>query len=209
MLVHRHRADWARRMNRGHIRKRGESWYLRVYAGTDPKTGRERRLVRTVKGSEKEARRALSQLIAEADRGQIPVEQSTLAAYLGRWLEAYAKPNTQPITYKRYEELVRIHIVPNIGRLRLNRLEPYHLQGLYSRVQETNCPRTALKVHRLLFQALKQAVRWVLFRSMSLQWWMLRRLNSLLHSSRPQATSNGSLQSLRACTRERWFTWLL
>jgi integrase len=75
-------------------------------------------------------------------------------------LEAYAKPNTQPTTYKRYEELVRIHIVPNIGRLRLNRLEPYHLQGLYSRVQETNCPRTALKVHRLLFQALKQAVRW-------------------------------------------------
>ena len=146
-------------MNRGHIRKRGSSWTIQVYVGVD-KLGCERRLTKTIKGTEKDAEHALTALLAEADKGLISTDRSTLAEFLERWLQEYAEPNVEPTTYKRYEELVRIHIVPKIGHIRMGKLEALHLQNIYDNVRKTNCPRTALKVHRLLFQALKYAMRW-------------------------------------------------
>lgn len=146
-------------MNRGHIRKRGNAWNIQAYVGKD-KLGREHRISKTVRGTEKDAKRALTDLLADADKGLISTDRSTVAEFLERWLKEQALPNVEPTTYKRYEELVRIHIVPNIGTIKLGRLDPYHLQALYSAVQKTNCPRTALKVHRLMFQSLKHAMRW-------------------------------------------------
>ncbi|MDH3753816.1 MAG: hypothetical protein OEU32_08075 [Acidimicrobiia bacterium] len=52
----------------GSIRQRGErSWELRVYAGRDPESGRKQYVTRTVKGSKREADRALSRLVGQVD----------------------------------------------------------------------------------------------------------------------------------------------
>lgn len=150
-------------MNRGHLRKRGDSWQLQVFVGkTNGKRGRY--VTRTVNGTQKEASEALSRFVVEADQGGLPSGNSTVEEYLNQWLGSYAATNVQPSTYKRYEQLIRIHVLPSIGKSRLNKLDPFQLQDLYGRVQQSNCRRTALKVHNLLHLALKHAKRWRLVR---------------------------------------------
>ena len=68
-------------------------WELRVYLGIDPDTRKQRWLTKTVHGSQRFARRALEDLVAEADRARI--RAGTLADLLDRWFEA-ASPGWPP-----------------------------------------------------------------------------------------------------------------
>lgn len=50
---------------RGHVRRRGNSWELRVCEGKDPDSGRYRYRTRTVGGSRADAERALELFVQE------------------------------------------------------------------------------------------------------------------------------------------------
>ncbi|GGP02590.1 site-specific integrase [Nonomuraea glycinis] len=52
----------------------------------------------------------------------MPTKNPTLAAFLSRWLEEVIKPNREPTTYVAYEPLVRLYIVPGLGKKRLDKL---------------------------------------------------------------------------------------
>jgi integrase len=86
-------------------------------------------------------------------------ERLTVEQFLGRWLEA-KRGTVGSGTWTRYEELVRLHVNPRIGRYRLARLKPDQLQHFYSELQASRSSATALKVHRMLHSAFKLAVRW-------------------------------------------------
>lgn len=150
---------------RGHIRKRGRnSWYLVVEAARDPRTGRRRQVTRTVRGTKREAESELARLVAGVQDGS-PVrhEPLTVGAYFDRWLREYAASNVQPSTYRRYADLLRLHAVPGVGSLRLTRLRPLDIQGLYSAALAKGLsPRTVAHLHRVVYEALKHAVRWEL-----------------------------------------------
>jgi integrase len=61
-------------------------------------------------------------------------------------------------TYERYESIVRVHLVPALGRSRLKTLTPDHVRGLYrDRLDSGLSPRSVLHIHRTLSKALKQA----------------------------------------------------
>jgi integrase len=61
-------------------------------------------------------------------------------------------------TYERYESIVRVHLSPALGRIRLKVLTPGHVRGLYrEKLDAELAPRTVLHVHRTLSKALKQA----------------------------------------------------
>src|ERR1700686_1656238 len=49
------------------MRKRGDSWELRVYAGTDPETGKRQWVSATTKGTRRAAQRALVEFAARTD----------------------------------------------------------------------------------------------------------------------------------------------
>ena len=52
-------------------------------------------------------------------RGEAPIpEQETVASYLQRWLED-KKAEVRPRTYESYEQIVRNHLAPGLGRFRL------------------------------------------------------------------------------------------
>jgi integrase len=69
--------------------------------------------------------------------------------------------SVKPITFESYERLVRVHIAPALGRLKLKALSPAHLQGFYrERLDAGLSPRTVQYLHVLLHKALKQALRW-------------------------------------------------
>lgn len=54
---------------RGFIRRRGQSWELRVYLGRDPVSGRERYATRSMRGSRRDAERLLREMVAAAEAG--------------------------------------------------------------------------------------------------------------------------------------------
>jgi integrase len=149
---------------RGHIRKRArDSWSLVVDAGRDPDTGKRKQIWKTFHGNKKQAEAELARLVSAVETGTDlePLRLST-AAFLERWLKA-AKSRVGPRTHDRYSEVVRLHIVPNLGRIQLARLRPLQLESLYERLEASGLSRqTVLHVHRVLFTALRQAVRWQL-----------------------------------------------
>ena len=149
----------------GSIVKRGKnSWSVIVDLGRDPVTGKRRQLWRSVKGRKREAEALLVQLLHQRDTGiDAPPGKLSVAEFLQRWLATYARPNTAPKTFLRYEQLVRVHMVPTLGSLPLTKLRPLHIQEAYCRILDKGLSaRTALQCHRVLREALKHAVKWQL-----------------------------------------------
>ena len=89
-------------------------------------------------------------------------ERITLSEYLNRWLYDVAKQRMRPMTWQGYEHLVRLHILPSLGRVRLAKLTPQHVQSLVTqKLREGHlAPRTIQYMHSVLRAALNQAVRW-------------------------------------------------
>ena len=145
----------------GYIRSRGkDTWEVSVFLGSV--NGRKRRRQVTVRGSKKEAERVKARLVHERETGiDIEPGRITVGDFLERWLRSYASTK-RPSTYRRYEGLIRVHLMPVIGALKLSKLRPAHIQEAYARVQQARAPRTALHVHRVLKEALSHAVQWQL-----------------------------------------------
>jgi integrase len=99
---------------------------------------------------------------ALSDRGDglvFDAGRLTVGDYLGRWLDASVKGTVRLTTYQGYERIVRLHIVPSLGRIRLKDLTPASVRGLYKeRLQAGLSPRMVQLVHVTLHKALKQAV---------------------------------------------------
>jgi len=109
-----------------------------------------------------EAAHLLAQTIAQREAGRLVVapNQST-GAYLQQWLEQVVKPRVRPGTYRGYEQLVRTHLVPALGKTRLDRLAPAQVQAvLNAKLEGGLAPATVRYIRAVLRSALKHAVRW-------------------------------------------------
>lgn len=154
----------------GYVRQRAKgTWTVVINLGPDPITGKRRQLARTVRGSKREADALCIKLLHERDSGlHQAANRITVADYLKHWLTAYAEPNTAPRTYARYEEIVRVHLVPALGRYVLSRLRPAQIQSYYAAALKAGradgrgglSAQTVVHHHRVFREALQQAVRW-------------------------------------------------
>ena len=108
-----------------------------------------------------EVARKLAVAIKAREDGLPPVsERQTVRQYMGHWLES-TRPSLRPKTWLRYEQLLRLHVVPEIGKVRLVRLSPQHLQRLYAgRLDAGLSPGSVVQLHAVLRRALGQAARW-------------------------------------------------
>ena len=93
--------------------------------------------------------------------------KQTLARNLD-WLAAI-KGNVRQKTYQGYESYIRVHVQPAIGKHRMAKLNPLHLQRLYSqKLEQGLSPTTVRHIHATLHRALDQAVRWgILYRNVA------------------------------------------
>ena len=84
----------------------------------------------------------------------------TVSEFLNRWLSDHAAMNAAPSTLTRYRQIVE-RLAPLVGALQLQELRPPHIQDAYARLLEDGlAPRTVLHHHRVLREALQQALRW-------------------------------------------------
>lgn len=138
-----------------------------IELGHDPATGRRKRLVRTVHGKKSWANSEMLRLMQELSTGTYvkPAEHDT-AGFLRKWLEGRRPAGLSPHTIQGYAINIDRHIIPRIGHLRLDKVEPLHIQSLYSQMLAGGkSPKTVLEVHRTLHTALQQAVKWGMIRS--------------------------------------------
>jgi len=99
-------------------------------------------------------------LKARLDGVPLPSEQLKVRRYLQEWLQG-AQPTVRPSTWRRYEQLLRVHALPTLGTLPLARLEPRHVQRLYADcLAQGLAPATVRQLHAVLHRALGQAVKW-------------------------------------------------
>ncbi|OBJ22253.1 hypothetical protein A5622_15915 [Mycobacterium sp. 1245801.1] len=83
---------------------------------------------------------------------------TTAAKWCEHWLEHIVKPRVRPNTFRYYEEAVRLHIAPAIGKIRLSKLTQQHVRQMQRDIQATST-RNAVKAHQALQKALTDAVR--------------------------------------------------
>lgn len=84
----------------------------------------------------------------------------TLAAWMQEYLDNVAARRVRDSTLTRYRSLAKTHIVPHLGRHRLDRLQPEHVERMYAAMAAGgSAPATVLQAHRLLSRALKIAMQ--------------------------------------------------
>jgi integrase len=83
----------------------------------------------------------------------------TLGKYLDSWLKDSVRDTVRLTTYQGYERIVRLHVKPSLGLIKIDKLTPVHVRGLYrERLEAGLAPRMVQLVHTTLHKALKQAV---------------------------------------------------
>ncbi|MGC5236009.1 tyrosine-type recombinase/integrase [Streptomyces albogriseolus] len=135
-------------------------WHARVPMGyKDDGTPYRRHLTRPTRKDLVEEVRRLEKQRDEGSARQ-PGKPWTVEKWLRHWVENIAKPVVSENTYAGYEVAVRVHLVPGVGKHRIDRLEPEHLESLYRRMQRNGSkPATAHQAHRTIRTALGEAVR--------------------------------------------------
>jgi integrase len=154
-------------MARGTIRQHSKrSFTVQVYLGRDPGTGGKRYHAETVRGSQEDADRRLTEILGEIDMGNPPSShRPTVAVWLESWLEDHAASRVRPRTLDGYRGSVRRYLIPSIGRVRLDRLarEVESMESSLCRRGGVGgrplSARTVLQAHRVLSSALTAAVR--------------------------------------------------
>ena len=140
------------------VKRKDGRWSAIVSLGYEG--GKRRR--RTIYGrSAKEVREELTKTLRDNQMG-LPVRTGgqTLATYLASWLEN-RKPSIRPRTYEFYDSMVRLHIIPELGKVRLERLAPEHIQPFLNRKLKSGLSAMTVKhIRAVLGIALKQATKW-------------------------------------------------
>jgi len=97
---------------------------------------------------------AASGLISDAGR-------MTVGEFLEKWLTDVAVHKVKPTTFHTYQWHTRKRIIPRIGGIKLTKLTPLQIQGLYSQmIRDGLSTRATQHVHLILHASLEQAVRW-------------------------------------------------
>jgi integrase len=120
--------------------------------------GRKRR---SVSGKTRaEVSRKLTEAMANRDGGFVyDAGTLTVSEYLDKWLADSVKATVKETTYANYSYIIRVHISPALGRLRLKGLTPAHVRGFYGEKTRSNLsPATVRKMHVVLRKALSHAV---------------------------------------------------
>ena len=108
----------------------------------------------------KEVQEQLKTALHQQQQGMLATgPQQTMKQFLTQWLEDH-KSSIRIRSYERYEEQVRLHIIPVLGRHQLQKLTAQQVQAFYTKkLNEGLSPTTVNGLHAVLHKALDDAVR--------------------------------------------------
>jgi integrase len=130
-------------------------WEARYTAGYDPGTGKQ--IQRSITGkTQKDVVQRLRAATAALDAGtyQAPSKMS-----VGEWLDIWTKEylgGVKPRTVDSYKSIVKNHLKPAMGAVKLESLNAHTVQEFYNSLGLS--PKSVKNVHGILHKALQQAV---------------------------------------------------
>lgn len=101
--------------------------------------------------------RALHRQVEDSG-GDIPTASTLTGKWLEIWVETIAAPRLRPNSLRQYRADIRLHIIPAVGRYRLDKLAPHHVRAMHTAILATHSSTSAMRCHALLFKALKDAM---------------------------------------------------
>lgn len=95
-----------------------------------------------------------------AKRGDIPTASMTVEKWFTYWLNQVAAKKVRPNTLDGYRRTVSNHIIPAIGKVKLDKVTADHMRRVHDAVLEKgNNSTTALLAHRTMSASFKVALR--------------------------------------------------
>jgi integrase len=148
------------------IVKRGKRFAVQVYLGRDPQNPKRRR-TKWYHGfaTRREADVFRATLayhpVHAAGVGIYGSTRLRTGDYLTDWLRTHAETaRLEAKTVERYEQFIRVHIVPILGHIPIARLSPPSIQAAYTTLLDGRLSHTSVRhVANLLHKALADAVR--------------------------------------------------
>ena len=144
------------------------TWMYRFDLGKDSLTGKRRTSTKRGFATQREAQSALRDAIKAHEGGRrVAPSARTVRAYLDEW-HASARARVRVTTWETYRVYLTSYVNPHIGETRLSELTAVRLNLLYGHLLTDGrikgpgglAAKTVLNVHRMLHQALQDAVRW-------------------------------------------------
>ena len=138
----------------GSIRQRGlSSWELRVYAGTNPDSGKRRYRTATVVGNRGDAERGLAELVSSVRSERSIGSGATVSELLEAWF-VVASGSWAPTTIRQTRSVVDRYLHPQLGAIRVGELTPSVIDAAYVRLRVSGggrgqglSPGTLARVH--------------------------------------------------------------
>ena len=146
---------------RGCVSKKRGRWVIVYDIGKDQLTGKRKQKTEGSWATKKEAEKVLRSRIAELETTfERKTDSSPMSSYLRYWLDSYCTPRLAPNTVRGYRVNIEKHIIPYIGTIPLNKLQPKDLQTLYDKLLAAGLSGTSARyVHNNLRKALGAAVK--------------------------------------------------
>ena len=140
----------------------GSIWHVRgrnLYAAAVTIEGR--RFVRYAR-TRADAGTALVGLLTRAQQHTPPPSsQLTTGDFLARWTEETLRPRVRMTTYRRYEQEIRVYLIPQLGTVRLTQLTPQRVQTFLNALAAHGLsPASIVHARGVLRTALADAMKW-------------------------------------------------
>jgi integrase len=104
----------------------------------------------------------ITDALSKLQTGTLPQTMGgMLRDYLAAWLDGAVKGHVAASTYEHYESMIRLHVVPSIGALRLTNVTPQSIAQMHADLAEKGLSAKSItNVHRMVHKALASAVLW-------------------------------------------------
>lgn len=133
-----------------------------------------KRYSKAFQGSKRAAQTELRRLLKSADDGEhVAPDKVTLSSWSSQWLALLERRDGEPDssgrtrrrglvnarTYERYSDILRLHILPELGSRPVQQISVNEIDGLYVALERRLAPGTVRFAHAVLSACLDAAVR--------------------------------------------------
>ncbi len=143
----------------GSIYQRTDGRWCATISLPDPKSRRRKSFYGSTR---QKVADKLTKALSDRQQGlTLAGNRQSVEQFMTYWLENLVRTAVRPRTYESYELLSRVHVVPELGRVLLQQLDPQHVQALLAtKLKSGLAPQTVRHIRTVLRRALNFAMKW-------------------------------------------------
>lgn len=144
---------------KGSITKKNNKYCIVIYLGKD-ELGKKKYRWFSGYSTKKQAEKDLPKILVKLDNGELIDNNKMLfETYIDKWIKTKIKiDDLSPTTYDGYNNIIYNHLIPTIGKLKLQEIKPYNLQEYFNEKSETLSTTTLKNHYRVLSGAFIHAL---------------------------------------------------